>query len=78
MKPLLLGLLALMSAISTGAAELRISAAASLSEAMTEIAALYGKTHGEKPQLNFGGSNALARQPPRLWPMRAGPQPPEP
>jgi len=62
MKPLLLGLLALMGAISTGAAELRISAAASLSEAMTEIAGLYGETHGEKPQLNFGGSNALARQ----------------
>lgn len=44
------------------AAELRVSAAASLSETMTEISALHEKTHGEKLILNFGGSNTLARQ----------------
>lgn len=63
MKRLLAGFLFLaLSAIPATAAELKISAAASLSEAMTEIAVLYEKEHGEKPQLNFGGSNALARQ----------------
>ncbi len=58
---LLAALLALTTALLP-AADLRVSAAASLSETMTEISALYEKTHGEKLQLNFGGSNALARQ----------------
>lgn len=55
-------LLTLLSVTSGISAELRISAAVSLSEAMTEVAAQYEKQHGEKPLLNFGGSNALARQ----------------
>lgn len=62
MKPLLLGILSLLTAVASHAVELRISAAASLSETVMEIARLYEKAHGEKPQLNFGGSNALARQ----------------
>jgi len=53
--PLLRILAALFIAFPVSAAELKISAAASLSEAMTEIAALYEEEHGEKPQLNFGG-----------------------
>lgn len=44
------------------AAELKVSAAASLSETMTEISSLFEKERGEKLQLNFGGSNSLARQ----------------
>lgn len=54
--------LILTLACSSFAGELRVSAAASLSEAMTEISDLYQKESGTKPQLNFGGSNALARQ----------------
>jgi molybdate transport system substrate-binding protein len=53
---------AALSAACARAAELRVSAAASLSEAMTEISALHEKAHGEKILLNCGGSNALARQ----------------
>lgn len=51
-----------LSFLPITAAELRVSAAASLSETMTEISALHEKTQGEKLLLNFGGSNALARQ----------------
>lgn len=51
-----------LSVLPVSAADLRISAAASLSETMTEISALHEKFHGGKPILNFGGSNALARQ----------------
>lgn len=58
-----LGILsAILTSVPCRAAELKISAAVSLSEAMTEIVDLYAKEHGEKPQLNLGGSNALARQ----------------
>ncbi|WAC19376.1 molybdate ABC transporter substrate-binding protein [Luteolibacter sp. SL250] len=60
--PVIRLLAVVFTALPALGAELKISAAASLSEAMTEIAALYEKEHGEKPQLNFGGSNALARQ----------------
>lgn len=42
--------------------ELKISAAVSLSEAITEISALYQKEEKIKSVLNFGGSNVLARQ----------------
>jgi molybdate transport system substrate-binding protein len=55
-------LAALFTVLPALGAELKISAGTSLSEAMTEIAAIYEKEHGEKPQLNLGGSNALARQ----------------
>jgi molybdate transport system substrate-binding protein len=60
--PVLRVLAALCIALPAIGAELKISAAVSLSEAMTEIVTLYEKEHGGKPQLNFGGSNALARQ----------------
>lgn len=51
-----------LPALTLSAAELRVSAAASLSETMTEISDLHQKLHGEKLVLNFGGSNTLARQ----------------
>lgn len=64
MKPSLirLALGLFLSPLPASAAELRVSAAASLSETMAEISELHQKTHGEKLVLNFGGSNTLARQ----------------
>lgn len=64
MKSLIASLAALcfLGTASSRAEEIRVSAAASLSEAMTEIAGSYQQSSGEKIQLNFGGSNALARQ----------------
>lgn len=44
------------------AAELTVFAAASLSDALTELAPAYAKTSGNTLRLNFGGSGALARQ----------------
>lgn len=44
------------------AGELRIAAAASLAESITEIAESYQKTHGTKVTPVFAGSNVLARQ----------------
>ena len=44
------------------AAELTVHAAASLTEAMKEIATTYEKQSGDKLQLNFGASSLLARQ----------------
>lgn len=44
------------------AAELTVHAAASLTDAMKEIAATYEKQSGDKLQLNFGASSLLARQ----------------
>lgn len=55
-------LAALLLGGTSVAGEIRVSAAASLSDAMTDIAAIYQESSGEKLQLNFGGSNALARQ----------------
>ncbi len=43
-------------------AEVNVSAAASLKDALTEIAGLYEKTSGDKIVFNFGASNLLARQ----------------
>ncbi|MCW1887162.1 molybdate ABC transporter substrate-binding protein [Luteolibacter flavescens] len=59
MKALLLLLLASLAAT---AAELRVAAAASLAETVTEIAAAYEKAHGTKVTPAFAGSNVLARQ----------------
>lgn len=42
--------------------EIRVAAAASLAEAVTEISAAYEKEHGEKATPVFAGSNVLARQ----------------
>jgi molybdate transport system substrate-binding protein len=44
------------------AAELQVFAAASLSDALKEIAAAYGKAAGDRLALNLGGSSTLARQ----------------
>ncbi len=56
-------LLMLSLAGASLAADLRISAAVSLSGAVAEIAAAYQEENpGVKTQLNFAGSNALARQ----------------
>lgn len=67
MKPSLLRLTAITLALvglhsSLSAAELRISAAASLTNVLQEIAVLQEKATGEKPVLNLAGSNVLARQ----------------
>ncbi len=44
------------------AADFNVFAAASLSDAMREIATIYAAASGDKPVLNLAGSNALARQ----------------
>lgn len=44
------------------AADVHVSAAASLSDALKEIGANYAARSGDKPVFNFGGSNILARQ----------------
>jgi molybdate transport system substrate-binding protein len=44
------------------AADLQVLAAASLTDAMTELAPAYEKQTGDKLRFNFAGSNALARQ----------------
>jgi molybdate transport system substrate-binding protein len=43
-------------------AELRVFAAASLAEALTEIGKIYEAAHGDRVQLNLGASSQLARQ----------------
>ncbi|MEP6822204.1 MAG: molybdate ABC transporter substrate-binding protein [Chthoniobacterales bacterium] len=47
---------------SLSAEELTVHAAASLTDAMKEIAAVYEKESGDKLQLNLGASSMLARQ----------------
>jgi molybdate transport system substrate-binding protein len=47
---------------STFAAEVRVFAAASLTDVLKEIAADYEKSSGDKVVFNFAGSNFLARQ----------------
>jgi molybdate transport system substrate-binding protein len=54
--------LLLPAMIGTAAAELRVAAAASLAEAVTEVAAAYEDSHGTKVVPVFAGSNVLARQ----------------
>jgi molybdate transport system substrate-binding protein len=55
-------LLILLLAVPIQAAEVRVSAAASLTDAVTEIAALYEKKSGDTVVLNFGASSTLATQ----------------
>ena len=55
-------LFSLLIATSISAAELTVYAAASLTEALKEIAAAYEKQSGDKLQFNFGASSMLARQ----------------
>lgn len=49
-------------ATAAHAADIQVFAAASLTDAMREIAATYEKEHGDKLVLNLGASSALARQ----------------
>lgn len=62
MRRTFLPALLLLCALPSAAAELHVSAAASLSDALQEIAAAYGKATGEKLLLNLGASSTLARQ----------------
>jgi molybdate transport system substrate-binding protein len=55
-------LFSLLIATSISAAELTVYAAASLTDALKEIAAAYETQSGDKLQFNFGASNMLARQ----------------
>ncbi len=55
-------LLLMLSALATVAGELRVAAAASLSEAVTEVATAYQKAHGTKVTPVLAASNVLARQ----------------
>lgn len=48
--------------VATWAADLQVFAAASLTDALQEIAPAYEAAGGGKLQFNFAGSNALARQ----------------
>src|SRR6267143_5850963 len=52
----------LLIATSIPAAELTVYAAASLTDALKEIAVAYEKQSGDKLQFNFGASSTLARQ----------------
>lgn len=54
--------LLLLCGSATRAAELHVSAAASLTEALEELAAIYERATGEDLLLNFGASSTLARQ----------------
>src|SRR5262245_7122598 len=54
--------LALATAFPSRADEIRISAAASLADALKEIDAAFEKETGTKVKLNLGASSALARQ----------------
>ena len=53
---------ALFLALSLRAAEVTVFAAASLTDALKEIAAAYEKQSGDKVLFNFGASSLLARQ----------------
>ena len=63
LRVLLLALiLGLVLAGRAGALELRVFAAASLSDSLTEIAQTYAAESGDQITLNFGASSLLARQ----------------
>ena len=63
MKTLSLILLTLLTVVRAHAAELTVHAAASLTDAMKELAPLYEKANpGDKLLFNFGASSQLARQ----------------
>lgn len=62
-RPLALAVVLAAAAGAAGATELIVSAAASLTNAFTEIGSEYDKTHpGGKILLNFGGSGQLLQQ----------------
>jgi molybdate transport system substrate-binding protein len=55
-------LLALLVTLPLHAAELRVYAAASLSDVLRELAPLHRRATGDRMVFNFAGSNVLARQ----------------
>ncbi|MDQ6626640.1 MAG: molybdate ABC transporter substrate-binding protein [Verrucomicrobiota bacterium] len=55
-------ILAVVAAGDLSAADLTVHAAASLTDALKEIAPAYEEESGDKLQFNFGASNMLARQ----------------
>jgi molybdate transport system substrate-binding protein len=59
---MLRALLLLLVLAPLAAAEVRVFAAASLTDALTEIAGQYGKRTGERIVFNFAGSSTLERQ----------------
>jgi molybdate transport system substrate-binding protein len=54
--------LLMLSALAAAASELRVAAAASLAEAVAEVASAYQKAHGTKVVPVLAASNVLARQ----------------
>ncbi len=63
LRPLLLALCGLLLSGRVAAADLTVSAASSLSNALRELAPLFEAKHpGHKVQLNFGSSGALMQQ----------------
>jgi molybdate transport system substrate-binding protein len=57
-----LTLIAFLVTLRCDAAEIRVFAAASLTDSMKEVAAAYEKQSGDKVVFNFGASSTLARQ----------------
>lgn len=55
-------LLVLLLALPVRAAEIRVSAAASLTDAVTEVARAFEQSGGARVVFNFGASSTLARQ----------------
>lgn len=62
MRILFLVVWVVVPCLNAQAAEVRVFAAASLTDALKEIAALYEVASGEKIVFNFGASSTLARQ----------------
>jgi molybdate transport system substrate-binding protein len=62
MLRLIVAFLALAGCVSLGAAEVKVFAAASLSDSLKEVAQAYEKKVGDKILFNFGASSTLARQ----------------
>lgn len=58
----LISVAALLAAAAASAADITVFAAASLSDALKEIAPLYAKAAGDKLRFNLGASGALTRQ----------------
>jgi molybdate transport system substrate-binding protein len=61
-RPSLIFLLFVAAAWRLAAADFHVSAAASLTDALQELAASYESKEGDKPVFNFGASSVLARQ----------------
>ncbi|HEX5757749.1 MAG TPA: molybdate ABC transporter substrate-binding protein [Thermoanaerobaculia bacterium] len=62
LAPVVSGMLALLAAAPAAAGELHVFAAASLSEALEELAATWRRQTGTEVLLNLGASSTLARQ----------------